>query len=226
MPARYIVLEGGDGCGKDTQLPLIEEHMKQAGMRVVIVREPYDSPTFGEPIRDMFFARNGQPDFSRLDPIKQARYMNQARTEVVGIIAERLREGYHVLTSRNWLSTMAYQGHAQSIRSTDIEQLRLACHRAAKAVIPDLLVLIDLPASEALARQGDKEKDVHEILPVEFHNRVCQGYLAEVALVEATQEFPVVVIAASGVAVADMTDRIWAQIEPLVTEGGADAQAR
>jgi len=216
LPARYVVLEGGDGCGKDTQLPIIEERMKAHGLDVAVVREPYDSPTYGEMIRDMLYARNGQPDFSELYWLRQAELMNLARKEVIALIHKKLLGGQHVLSSRNWFSTMAYQGHGQNIRPSDIEQLRLSCCSAASAVQPDLLILIDLPAAEALGRQAYKDKDVHEVLPVAFHEAVRAGYLAELDAVQKSGRFPAVLIDASGVDVGDMTDRIWAHIEPLL----------
>lgn len=217
MPAGYIVLEGGDGCGKDTQLPLVEARMNAVGLGVSVVREPYDSPTYGEVIRDMLYTRNGQPNFAELPWHEQARLMNAARVEVMAKVRQVLAMGNHVLSSRNWFSTMAYQGHAQKLRQVDLGRLRRLCLAASSLVQPDQLILIDIPAAEALARQGGKDKDANEQLPVEFHDAVRQGYLLELGLVRRSAQFPVEAINASNVGVGDLTDQIWAQIEPLLS---------
>lgn len=116
---KYIVLEGGDGCGKDTQLPLIVERIEALGDTVRTIREPYDSVTFGEMIRDMLFAQNGQPNFAKLPPDEQARFMNLARAEIVPMIAQAISLGEHVVVSRNWLSTMPIKATKRVCLSTN-----------------------------------------------------------------------------------------------------------
>ena len=155
---KYIVLEGGDGCGKDTQLPLIVERIEALGDTVRTIREPYDSVTFGEMIRDMLFAQNGQPNFAKLPPDEQARFMNLARAEIVPMIAQAISLGEHVVVSRNWLSTMAYQGHEKGLSLDELDALRMLCEDAACEIRPDMVILLDLPVTEALSRQGDKRK--------------------------------------------------------------------
>ena len=39
-PGKYFVIEGGDGCGKTTQIDLLEKYLKEKGYDVLIVREP------------------------------------------------------------------------------------------------------------------------------------------------------------------------------------------
>jgi len=217
LPAHYVVVEGGDGCGKDTQLPIIEQRIKDLGLKVVVVREPYDSPNYGQMIHDMLNLSNGREDFSQLYWVRQAQLMNSARKEVIALVQTHLAAGRHVLASRNWFSTMAYQGHAKGIRASDIEQLRMMCRSAASAVQPSLLVLLDMPAAEGLGRQADKVKDVNELLPEAFHAAVRAGYLVEAGIAQAQEDgsFPVALIDASGVGIEDLTDQIWAHLGPL-----------
>ncbi len=153
---KYIVLEGGDGCGKDTQLPLIVQRIEALGDTVRTIREPYDSASFGEMIRDMLFAQNGQPNFAELPPDEQARFMNLARAEIVPMIAQAISLGEHVVVSRNWLSTMAYQGHEKGLSLDELDALRMLCEDAACEIRPDLVILLDLPVTEVdfLARRG------------------------------------------------------------------------
>jgi dTMP kinase len=215
---KYIVLEGGDGCGKDTQLPLIVERIEALGDTVRTIREPYDSVTFGEMIRDMLFAQNGQPNFAELPPDEQARFMNLARAEIVPMIAQAISLGEHVVVSRNWLSTMAYQGHEKGLSFDELDALRMLCEDAAREIRPDLVILLDLPVTEALSRQGDKRKDVHETMPIEFHERVRQGYVSELSLLT-LRNFSTAgscVIDVSGRPIDEVTDLIWDKIRRIL----------
>lgn len=215
---KYIVLEGGDGCGKDTQLPLIVERIEALGDTVRTIREPYDSVTFGEMIRDMLFAQNGQPNFAELPPDEQARFMNLARAEIVPMIAQAISLGEHVVVSRNWLSTMAYQGHEKGLSLDELDALRMLCEDAASEIRPDLVILLDLPVTEALSRQGDKRKDVHETMPIEFHERVRQGYISELSLLT-LRNFSTAgscVIDVSGRPIDEVTDLIWDKIRRIL----------
>lgn len=215
---KYIVLEGGDGCGKDTQLPLIVQRIEALGDTVRTIREPYDSVTFGEMIRDMLFAQNGQPNFAELPPDEQARFMNLARAEIVPMIAQAISLGEHVVVSRNWLSTMAYQGHEKGLSLDELDALRMLCEDAASEIRPDLVILLDLPVTEALSRQGDKRKDVHETMPIEFHERVRQGYISELSLLT-LRNFSTAgscVIDVSGRPIDEVTDLIWDKIRRIL----------
>lgn len=215
---KYIVLEGGDGCGKDTQLPLIVQRIEALGDTVRTIREPYDSVTFGEMIRDMLFAQNGQPNFAELPPDEQARFMNLARAEIVPMIAQAISLGEHVVVSRNWLSTMAYQGHEKGLSLDELDALRMLCEDAACEIRPDLVILLDLPVTEALSRQGDKRKDVHETMPIEFHERVRQGYISELSLLT-LRNFSTAgscVIDVSGRPIDEVTDLIWDKIRRIL----------
>lgn len=215
---KYIVLEGGDGCGKDTQLPLIVQRIEALGDTVRTIREPYDSATFGEMIRDMLFAQNGQPNFAELPPDEQARFMNLARAEIVPMIAQAISLGEHVVVSRNWLSTMAYQGHEKGLSLDELDALRMLCEDAACEIRPDLVILLDLPVTEALSRQGDKRKDVHETMPIEFHERVRQGYISELSLLT-LRNFSTAgscVIDVSGRPIDEVTDLIWDKIRRIL----------
>ncbi len=44
MSGRFISLEGGEGCGKSTQLKRLAEALRARGVEVVETREPGGSP--------------------------------------------------------------------------------------------------------------------------------------------------------------------------------------
>ena len=51
MPGRFIVLEGGEGAGKSTQMRAVQDWLEAQGRRTQRTREPGGSP-LAEAIRD------------------------------------------------------------------------------------------------------------------------------------------------------------------------------
>lgn len=184
----FIVLEGGEGVGKTTQVALLSEWMRQAGVPHVAAREPGGTPV-GEAIREVVLGR------ADLDV--------PAETELLLILAARaafvrdvvrpaLSDGKVVLADRFALSTLAYQGFG---RRLDLAAVRSGIEFATGGLRPDLYVILDLPAAEGEARQrsAGATPDRIEREGVGFLERVRQGYLELSA-----REPGVVTLSASG----------------------------
>ena len=136
----FIVFEGTDGSGKSTQLPRLAARLEAAGRNVVATREPYDCPA-GRAIRAM--ARSGE----RVAPEQElAWFVEQRRAHVREIVRPALARGEVVLSDRYFISTAAYQG----ARGLDAAAILTACE--AEFPIPDLVLWLDLPVSDGLAR--------------------------------------------------------------------------
>ena len=56
MPGHFIVLEGGDGVGKTTQVGLLSSWLDVAGVAHIVTREPGGTPV-GEAIRSIVLSR-------------------------------------------------------------------------------------------------------------------------------------------------------------------------
>ena len=135
-----IVFEGTDGSGKSTQLPRLAARLEAAGQRVVQTREPYDCPA-GRAIRAM--ARSGK----RVAPEQElAWFFEQRRAHVREIVRPALARGEVVLSDRYFISSTAYQG----ARGLDAAAILAASE--AEFPLPDLVLWLDLPVSEGLAR--------------------------------------------------------------------------
>jgi dTMP kinase len=135
-----IVLEGTDGSGKSTQLPRLAARLEAAGRRVVCTREPYDCAA-GRAIRAV--ARSGR----RVAPEQElAWFFEQRRAHVREVVRPALARGDVVLSDRYFVSTAAYQG-ARGLDATAI----LAASEA-EFPLPDLVIWLDLPVEEGLAR--------------------------------------------------------------------------
>lgn len=136
----YLVLEGTDGSGKSTQLARIATRLEAAGRRVVRTREPYDCPA-GRAIRAM--ARSGR----RVAPEQElAWFVEQRRAHVREVVRPALARGDVVLSDRSFVSTAAYQG----ARGLDTAAILAASE--AEFPIPDLVLWLDLPVADGLAR--------------------------------------------------------------------------
>ena len=141
-----IVFEGTDGSGKSTQLPRLATRLETAGRVVVRTREPYDCPA-GRAIRAL--ARSG----ARVAPEQElAWFFEQRRAHVREVVRPALARGDVVLSDRYFISTAAYQG----ARGLDAAQILAASE--AEFPAPDLVLWLDLPVTEGLARTESRDE--------------------------------------------------------------------
>lgn len=149
---KFIVLDGPDGCGKTTQLDLLEQNFRAGGVAVCRVREPGGTP-IGEQIRGLLLSSRGEGLHMRTEMLL---YMASRAQLVQERIKPALANGQTVLSDRYTSSTLAYQGTGGGLPWNDI----LAVARAAtENVQPDLTIILDLPVDKALARLGNGGKN-------------------------------------------------------------------
>ena len=100
----FVVIEGGEGTGKDTQIDLLKE--KFAGREdVVFTREP-GGTIVGEKIREVLLAKGSGP----ISVETELLLFLAARAQIVReIVAPALCAGKMVISNRFGLSTAAYQ---------------------------------------------------------------------------------------------------------------------
>lgn len=109
----FISFEGCDGSGKSTQIKLLAEKLKDAGVDVLVTREP-GGTEFGELVRKVLLDSNG-PDRTSLAELF---LYSAARAEIVQrVIIPALESGRVVLTERFADSTTVYQGYAEEFPS-------------------------------------------------------------------------------------------------------------
>jgi dTMP kinase len=96
------------------------------------------------------------------------------------VIRPALARGQIVLCDRYAESTLAYQGYG---RGLDLVTLQTITAFATGELRPDLVVYLDIPVAEGLHRKRhaheteDKEWNRLDQEPLDFHQRVRQGYL-------------------------------------------------
>ena len=142
---RFITFEGGEGTGKSTQIRLLDAFLGRRGLETATTREPGGTPG-AEAIRALLVA--GDPD--RWDAATEALLMTAARRDhAEKVIRPALQRGAWVLCDRFADSTMAYQGYAGGMPRDGLEALY---RFALGTLVPDLTIILDLPADEGLKR--------------------------------------------------------------------------
>jgi dTMP kinase len=143
----FLVFEGVDGAGKSSQLARLAERIEALGRRVVRLAEPTHGPE-GEEIRRR--AREGPP----LAPSEELElFLADRRRNVFESVRPALDRGDVVLQDRYLYSTAAYQSARPELGLTPRQVLELHAEWAPR---PDLVLLLDLPVEQGLARAAGR----------------------------------------------------------------------
>ena len=170
----FITFEGGDGCGKTTQIKLLDEHLRNKGYKTLITREP-GSKGLGVKLREILLNYDGE-----VSPTAESFLFLADRAQHVDcIIKPALEKGIIVLCDRHTDSTVAYQGYG---RGLDLEQIYKLNEIATNGLKPDLTIVLDVDVETSQKRVG-AEKDRMESAGIEFFERVRKGFL-EIAKLE------------------------------------------
>lgn len=175
MRGKFISLEGGEGAGKSTQAKLLKAKLEAAGHRVVLTREPGGSPG-AEDIRKLLV--QGEPD--RWTPLTETLLFLAARSDhVARVIAPALARGDWVITDRFSDSTIVYQGVARGLGIDRVRSLQAAVQaNDASGVLPDLTLVLDLPAEAGLERTRARKDadDRFEKFDGNFHEKLRAAF--------------------------------------------------
>lgn len=162
---RFIVFEGGDGCGKTTQAARLADRLG-----ALHTRQPGGTP-IGAMIRQILL----DPAHHELDDRAEALlYAADKAQHVHQLIAPALAAGRDVVCDRYVASSVVYQGHG---RGLDVAHLEELLRWATAGVEPDLVVLLEVPEAVMHERLG-AVRDRLEALPADFHARVRDGFRA------------------------------------------------
>jgi dTMP kinase len=207
---RFITFEGGEGAGKSTQVRILAERLRGAGLEVVATREPGGSPG-GEAIRALLVT--GEPD--RWSAVTETLLMYAARRDhVERVIRPALARGAWVVCDRFADSTRAYQGAAGG---TPAELIAALETHILEGTRPDLTLIFDLPVTEGLerahARAGAEMR--FESKGQAFHERLREGFLA----IARTEPGRCAVIDATG-SLEEVEARVWAAVDERLAVHG------
>jgi dTMP kinase len=163
----FVVLEGGEGVGKSTQVELLAAALRASGREVVVTYEPGATKS-GAQMRAVLLHAD-----TPIDPTAELLLMLADRAQHVGgVVRPALDRGAIVVCDRYTPSTLAYQGVGRELGVEHVESLSAL---AAGGLEPDVIVVLDLPDDVAEARVS-AARDRMERAGAEFHRRVRAAY--------------------------------------------------
>jgi dTMP kinase len=169
---RLITFEGIDGTGKSTQITKLAATLREAGHKILVLREP-GGTAIGEAIRNILLDRaNGGMSIET-----ELLLFEAARAQLVReVIRPALAAGTWVICDRFYDSTSAYQGFG---RGLDLAMIDALNDVAVDGCRPDVTILLDLPAEQAVHRlSGRPDKaDRLDNEGLAFIQRIRDGFL-------------------------------------------------
>ena len=204
MPkGKFITFEGGEGCGKSTQVQRLKAALERKGISVLLTREP-GGTRLAEQICSLLKQETEDPPCDRAELL----LFLAARAQLVkNVIRPALAAGTWVVSDRFSDSTIAYQGYG---RSLPLGIVREANDFACDGLKPDLTLLLDVDPETARERMRGREKSTNttadriERAGDDFHARLRKGFL-ELAAAEPSR---IATIDASGTE-DDVWERVW-----------------
>jgi dTMP kinase len=163
---KFIVAEGGVGCGKTTVLELLKKELPSWHFS----REP-GGTEYGEKVRDAVQGIHGYT----VDRYAALFGYSSSRANLIrGVIIPALKKGENYAVSRYWYSTFAYQG-AEGVSKLLIWAVSMV---ATKGLKPNLILHFDVAPEIGSKRKdpNDPDLDRYDIMKNEFHLRVKRNY--------------------------------------------------
>ena len=207
---RFITFEGGEGCGKSTQVRRLKSELEKLGIRVLLTREP-GGTALAEKIRTLLKDESEDPPCDRAELL----LFLAARAQLTEkVIAPALASGVWVISDRFSDSTVAYQGYG---RGLPLPLIRTANDFACGEIRPDMTVLLDVDPATAEARMRRREEDTAtsadriELAGDDFHRRLREGF-DEIARSEPDRVKRV----DAGGTPEEVQERIWKLLTPFL----------
>lgn len=189
---KFIVLEGGEGVGKSTNLDFVRDCLEDAGLFVRVTREP-GGTRLGERLRDILL--QGDEEESIIADAELLLMFAARAQHIAQVISPALAAGQWVVCDRFTDASYAYQGGGRCIPANKIADLERWVQGDLR---PDLVLLLDVPPTVGLRRARRRSgTDRFEQEESAFFERVRATYKARAgenperyALIDASLELP------------------------------------
>ncbi len=181
----FITFEGIDFCGKSTQIDLLERHLLDKNIKVLVIREP-GGTEISEKIRRMLLDKENSKMFMETEFLLFSASRSQLVREKIQPYLER---EFYVISDRFHDSSSAYQGYGRGIPIDVISSInKLTIGKS----VPDITFFIDIPVDVAEQRRQERSMDNLDRIEKsnkDFFYRVREGYLK---LAEGDRRFKIV----------------------------------
>lgn len=163
---KYIVIEGGEGCGKTTQAKLLIAYLESRRIECEYGREPGSTPE-AEQIRNILLNKdNNLPPLTEVFLFQAARNLFFERD-----LIPKLERGITIVSDRSFYSTLAYQGHAGGI---DLGKIEAMSDLATLRTRHDLAFILDVEASRGLSKEENADRFAAK--GSDYHEKVNEGF--------------------------------------------------
>lgn len=173
MNGFLVTFEGGEGCGKSTQIKKLSQFLEQEKIPFIVSREPGGTEV-GEKIRDILL--NMKAEMS--STVEFLLFSASRADHIEKVVKPALESGKIVLLDRFYDSSFVYQGYAGDLNLKDIQNVT---ELAVKDVKPNLTFLLDLDYEVGMLRKSKDDKlrnlDRIEQKGESYHKKVRNGYL-------------------------------------------------
>ena len=148
---KYVILEGIDGCGKDTQATIFAERLRAEGYDVLEVSEPYEEREPGRLLRKYLKEKIHPHALFGL-------FLAQRFDLLAEVVKPAVDAGKIVVSSRGFPSTFVYQvGNSPGAVSRNAVQF--AHDPDNLHVTPNHIFIFDLDAETAMERIGKRGEE-------------------------------------------------------------------
>ena len=221
LRGRLLAFDGGEGCGKTTQIGRLTQRLTDAGLDVLAVRDP-GTTKIGEMIRRILL----DPDNDEMSMRCEMLLYMAARAQMMSeVIRPALEAGRIVVTDRFVSSTLAYQLTGDGLTA---DEIRTTARIALRDRLPDLTILLDMPAERSIERVRAKFehrtttlfgvettvtiKDRIEQRPLAYHQQVRDRFLDQ------ARHDPSYRVIGADRSPDDVAGDVWAAVQSLATE--------
>lgn len=186
----FISFEGGEGTGKSTQIKILKGKIDSSNYKCLVIQEP-GTTQLGNKLRNLL--KKETPREESITYMSELLLFSAARSELVTkIIKPNLKKNNLIIIADRYVdSTTAYQGFG---RNLDLSEIKLINNIATQMIYPDITFLLDSNPkimSHRIMTKDNQSKNVtpenmrkdikgsrkFEEEPLDFHNRVRNGYL-------------------------------------------------
>ncbi len=178
MAGRFITFEGGDGCGKSTQVKLLAEYLQSKNIEPILTKEPGGTAE-GQVLRQLLVTG----DADKFDAISECLlYYADRRNHLTKVVWPAIKQDKWVISDRYADSTEAYQYYGYDKR-VDISVLRELYKIVAGDFKPDLTIILDIDPEIGMRRSFAKAQHMavkelrFEGKQIEFHHNLRRGFL-------------------------------------------------
>jgi dTMP kinase len=185
LRGKFIVIDGGEGCGKTTQSHMLGVRLRQEGAQAVLVHDP-GTTRIGQLIRQLLLNPENTDMGMRCEMLL---YMSARAQMMREVIAPALEQRAVVVSDRFISSTLAYQLGGDSLTAKEI---RAVADVAISHRWPDLTLILDMPVERSSVRVDPQlmlsfkgsfkprdNRDRIEQRSFEYHQQVRKNYLAQ-----------------------------------------------